>query len=142
MNTESFKLYAPSSYWKYSKEALEELVNGCGPRGWKGRYIPDSLIGVSIKEACNIHDFMYAFGEKEEDREQADRVLLNNMMRTVEACSGNWFSRWIRRKLALHYYGVVRDMGGTYFWHDKNPEGTVKNPEEVFNNGVDKELSG
>jgi len=127
------KLYAPSAYWLYDQKELADLVNGCGPDGWKNELIPDHLLWVSIEEACNIHDFMYVFGVTEADREEADRVFLNNMLRIVEEQSKCWTTRFIRRKLALHYYSVVRDMGGTYFWADKNKEENFKDPKEVRN---------
>ena len=129
------KLYAPPAYWKYTRAQLVEIVqvNGCGPDGWKNSLIPDCLLLVSISEACDIHDFMYVFGDTEADREEADRVFLNNMLRIVEEQSGCWFTLFLRRKLALHYYSVVRDMGGTYFWADKNPEESFKDPKEVRN---------
>lgn len=125
------KLYALPAYWALSKAALAEVVNGCGPAGWKGRYIPDHLLWVKIHEACNIHDWMYAVGKNEEDREEADRVFLNNMLRIVEAQSKTWLTRFLRRKLALHYYSVVRDNGGVYFWEDKNPDESFRDPLEV-----------
>lgn len=130
------KLYAPEAYWQLSLSARAETVNGCGPAGWKGRYVPDHLLWVKITEACNIHDFMYLVGQTEADREQADRVFLNNILRIVEAASANWFTRYARRKLALHYYSVVRDMGAVYFWADKNPDETFKDPKEDFAGAV------
>lgn len=127
----NYKLYAPESYWGYPKDLIGEIVNGCGPAGWKTRFIPDRILGTNISAACNIHDFMYHFGQTEADREEADRVFLNNLMRIVEADSRNFFTRWLRRKMVLYYYSAVRDMGGTYFWADKNSEATFKNPMEV-----------
>lgn len=120
------KLYAPESYWKYDRANLEEVINGCGPSGWKSRLVPDSILGVSIKVACEIHDFMYFFGENEEDREEADRTFLNNMLRIVEAESAWFGSKWARRRLVLYYYSSVRDFGGRYFWDDKNSEAEFK----------------
>jgi hypothetical protein len=129
------KLYAPAAYWQLSPAALAEIVNGCGPTGWKGDLIPDHLLWVKIADACDIHDYMYLVGKTEADREEADRVFLNNMLRIAEAFSANVFTRYGRRKLALHYYSVVRDYGGPYFWIDKNPGETFKNPEKVFGEG-------
>ena len=125
------KLYAPEQYWDLTPAARSEIVNGCGPAGWKGKYVPDHLLGVSIKEVCNIHDWMYWTGKTEADREEADRVFLNNMLRTIETKS-NFATRFIRRRLALHYYSIVRDYGAQYFWADKNPPETFRNPGGVF----------
>jgi len=128
------QLYAPSGYWSYKihkPEELAKLVNGCGPDGWKRKLIPDSILRVNIKEACDIHDWMYIFGETEADREAADRVFLNNMLRIVEEESKWFITRKIRRKIAYTYYEAVRDVGGMYFWQDKNPPSTFKDPKEI-----------
>lgn len=122
------KLYAPAEYWRLSVSARAELTNGCGPSGWKNGLVPDNLLWVDIGSACDIHDWMYYVGQTEADREEADRVFLNNMLRIVEAESANALTRFIRRRLALHYYGAVRDYGAVYFWADKNPPETFQTP--------------
>ena len=129
------KLYAPEEYWALKKndpEELSRIVNGCGPGNWKGKLISDSILGVRIKEACEIHDFMYRFGRSEHDRRKADRVFLNNMMRMTEAESSNVFSFWLRSTKAVAYYAIVRSVGGRYFWTtEKNPPETCIDPKEV-----------
>jgi len=126
------KLYAPAEYWELSPEARKEICNGCGPAGgWKRKYIPNHLLFVSISSACDIHDYMYFAGQTNEDREEADRVFLNNMLRIVEAESTNWLTRTIRRRLALDYYATVRDYGAQYFWVGKNPGSTFKDPNDL-----------
>jgi len=120
------KLFAPAEYWTLPENEKGKIVNGCGPCGWKSNFIPDHILWISIIEACNIHDYMYLVGAVEEDREEADRVLFNNMMRTIEGTPQNWFLRRWRRRLALEYYQQVRDFGGVYFWRGKNPQATMK----------------
>lgn len=122
------KLYAPVGYWQLTAAARAELTNGCGPSGWKNGLVPDNLLWINISSACDIHDWMYYVGQTEADREEADRVFLNNMLRIVEAESANIFTLTIRRRLALHYYGAVRDFGAPYFWAEKNPPETFRNP--------------
>lgn len=125
----STRLFAPAAYWQLTAAGRAELeLNGCGPDGWKNRLVPERLLGVAITAACNIHDYMYIVGETEADREEADRVFLNNMLRIVEAESANWLTRTLRRRLALHYYAAVRDFGGPFFWADKNPPETFRKP--------------
>ena len=124
--TTTATLFAPEGYWRLSEDARTELLNGCGPNGWKNRLIPDNLLWVSIKAACDIHDYMYITGRTEADREEADRVFLNNMLRIVEIRSSTWITRDIRRRLALRYYASVRDFGGPYFWAEKNPPETFQ----------------
>ena len=124
----NYKLYAPAAYWAMSAEARAEIVNGCGPSGWKSKFIPNKILWVDVRRACDIHDFMYHLGQTDADREEADRVFLNNLLRIVEAESTNFFTRVIRRRLVLHFYGAVRDMGGPYFWADKNEPCNFQQP--------------
>jgi len=63
---------------------------------------------------------MFAVGETIEDKDEADRVFLNNMLRLVDAGSTNWFTRWARSRAAVKYYYAVRDCGGPAFWREKN----------------------
>lgn len=68
---------------------------------------------------------MYSEGKVIEDKEEADRTFLNNMIRTIDAKSSSWL-KWIRRSRAMSYYSAVRDFGGIAFWKGKNPPGTMK----------------
>jgi hypothetical protein len=122
-------LYAPAAYWRLTRAGRAELqLNGCGPSGWKNRLVPEHLLWVSITAACDIHDYMYITGRTEADREESDRVFLNNMLRIVEGESSTWLTRDLRRRLALRYYATVRDLGGPYFWQEKNPPETYGIP--------------
>ncbi len=118
-------LYAPEGYWNLSPSEKEEICNGCGPKGLGGWIVPNTLYGLSIKEACNIHDYMYWVGKTERDREEADRAFLNNMVRIISDQSGV-ILRPFRRYRAMTYYGFVQDIGGPAFWDSKNPPETMK----------------
>lgn len=120
------KLFAPAEYWLLTDTEKAKLVNGCGPGGWKKKYIPDHILWINIVEACNIHDYMYAVGANEDDRLEADSVFSNNMLRIVESTPQNWFLRRWRRRLVTEYYQQVRDFGSIYFWEGKNPKSTLK----------------
>lgn len=115
------ELYAPQTYWQLTPAAHEEICNGCGAAGWKGGLIPDHLLWLSIRDACDIHDYMYHVGTCLADKEEADRVFLNNMLRIIEAESIWILKRW-RRHMAMDYYGAVKDFGGPFFWADKNKQ--------------------
>ena len=65
---------------------------------------------------------MYYVGETIEDKAEADRVFLNNMLRLVEA-DNTWFGRvlkMLRRRRALEYYEGVTAFGGPAYWEGKN----------------------
>lgn len=118
----SATLYAPPEYVN-ARPALRDLVaNGCGASGWKVDLVPDTVWGLSIKESCRIHDWMYAAGSTLADKEEADRVFLNNMLRLIEAAGGWWPLPSLRRRRALLYYEAVQNFGGPAFWQEKNKE--------------------
>lgn len=112
------ELYAPERYWRLTEEIRAEITNGCGTRGLIGLLVPDTIWGLSIKAACNIHDWMYAVGETIEDKKEADRVFLNNMLRLID--NGWWWLKKPRIIRARTYYNAVKICGGPAFWSGKN----------------------
>ena len=111
------KLFAPRDYWELSDED-RACYNGCGTSGWKGAVVPETLWGLNVTRACNIHDHMYKWGQTEEERAEADRVFLNNMLRIINAHGG--CLAWLRRYRAMTYYNFVRKFGGPHYWAGKN----------------------
>lgn len=111
------RLYAPENYINASPEARAEVCNGCGT----GKFVvPDKILGVPIKEACHIHDWMFTFAEHHYgDKDEADRVFLDNMMRIIFAHGGGVFTMFVRIVLAIIYYQIERHAGGVAFWVDK-----------------------
>ena len=117
---DTYDLYAPPDYWRLSSLQKEAICNGCGPNSWKIDIVPDNPLGIPFREPCNIHDYMYYVGKTHEDKEVADRVFLNNMMRVIQAHAktlddidrGQW--------IASLYYEAVRLAGGQAFWEGKN----------------------
>ena len=109
------ELYTPESYKNASSYEKDRVCNGCGPKGIGSVVIPNSIWGVNITQACNVHDWMYDRGCTIQDKEQADRVFLNNMIRLIGHSSFRWLTR-LRQMSARNYYRAVRDFGGPYFW--------------------------
>lgn len=112
------KLYAPTEYTKKTAEEIEKLTNGCGTRL---DFVPDKLFFiVNIKPACQIHDFCYLIGETFEDKAQADRIFLNNILRIIKAKVR--FFKFPFQFLAAVYYLAVVLFGGPAFWAGKNKD--------------------
>ncbi len=127
-------LYAPADYWILAKRDPEEMAyiaQGCGPHGWLDRIVPDKIAGLKITPACKIHDFMYYMGETETDREQADRVFLNNMFRMISVHTRSRWLKWYRRRKALQYYHAVKYLGAVFFWDGKNKPENLGDEWEV-----------
>ena len=105
-------------YALYKPEGYDPTVtNGCGSGRLGAVLVPDSLVGLCIKEACNIHDYMYHVGVTIEDKKLADRVFLNNMSRIVLLEGGPLLQP--RLALVRKYYEVVKYFGGPAFWKGK-----------------------
>ena len=118
------RLFAPEQYRAASPEVIAQVVNGCGTAGWKGKLVPDTIWFLNVKEACQIHDWMYAVGQTAADKEEADEVFLINLNRLVNEATGFWADllRNHRRLRVREYYLAVRYCGGPAFWTGKNPE--------------------
>jgi len=111
-------LWAPSKYWALSTDKKDTICNGVGPRGY-GFLIPDTIWGLRVTEAADIHDYMYYAGTALRDKTKADDVFLNNMVRIIE--EGTWWN-WLKR-LRCHrakwMYKAVKHFGGPAFWAGK-----------------------
>ena len=112
-------IYAPTAFLIASLEELKRRCNGCGSSSsWFKPF--KRILGTSILEACIIHDYMYSTGYTNDDKEEADRVFLNNMNRLITRDSVNWnkptkLQRFVVRK----YYLSVKYGGGESFWAGK-----------------------
>ncbi len=120
MNKE-IRFYVPENVKArlYDKEIKK---NGCGS-GWNAALVPDNWFGIDFTIPCAIHDEMYAVGKTTEDKNEADRVFLNNMLRVADAESCVF--RGLGRFLARRYYDMVVTYGGPAYWADKNESGMV-----------------
>ncbi len=113
------KLCAPRSYWNLSPKEKDEICNGAGPRNF-GWIIPDTIYFLSITVAANIHDYMYHIGEDIKDKELADRVFINNMIRLIQNHTDYDWLKKMRFRRAKIYYHAVSDFGGPAYWYGKD----------------------
>lgn len=113
-------LFAPEGFIRATPEMRAEVCNGCGPEGWKHSFLSNYLLGLNISAACDIHDWMYEFGTTEAERDEADRIFRNNMLRMIAHAGGGILLQGLRRLKALHYYRLVHNYGAIFYWCDKN----------------------
>lgn len=111
-------LYMPGPYIEADDNIKALICNGCGAAKSKFDFVPDTVWGLDITPACHIHDWMYHHGKTIDDKDEADRVFLNNMLRLIER--GNRFLKPLRRRRALKYYESVVAFGGPAYWANKN----------------------
>jgi len=113
------ELFAPAAYWDLGADEKATICNGMGAKDSLVSYfIPNTVYGLDLTEAGNIHDYMYHVGWTVEDKRRADEVFLNNMMRIVNH-QGGWLAP-LRRRRAVLYYEAVLYAGGPAFWSGKN----------------------
>lgn len=107
-------LLAPESYWKLSNDEKYEITNGCGPAR-ATNLIPDSVFGVDLAKACDIHDYTYTRPETMMDRADADDLFLVNMHRAVAQSLRSPFLQVMAFFAVNLYYLTVRLFGRRYF---------------------------
>ena len=108
------KLFKPQGYKALTAAEKSKICNGCGSKGLGGWLVPDTIYGLNISEACNIHDWQYSQGATLQDKEYADRIFLNNLVRIID--SGSKCLRWLRRRRALKMHWAVKTFGEPAFW--------------------------
>ena len=113
------KLFAPVGYLDLTPLEKKGICNGMGAKDSAlSALIPNTMWFLDVTEAGNIHDYMYHVGTTIADKEEADRVFLNNLMRLINN-KGGWLS-FLRRRRAIKYYEAVFYCGGDAFWEGKN----------------------
>ena len=118
------QLFAPEAYWKTPEG--ERRRWRCGPnRGLLEVLVPETIYGLRVSPACSIHDFMYSVGETIADKDEADRVFLNNMIRLIEDRKKFRVLVVLRLKRAFKYYEFVKHFGGPFYWVGKNKPSEV-----------------
>lgn len=115
--TTKLGLVAPVQYTRLTQEHKDSICNGAGPKRW-GWLVPDTMYGLSITAAANIHDYMYyvmsvtpaskwAYNQK-----VADELFYANMCTLINE-KGGWLRR-PRLTRAWLYYKAVSSFGGAF----------------------------
>lgn len=85
-----------------------EICNGAGPAGW-GWIVPDTMWGLWITLAADIHDWDYHWGKTPADRKAADDRFHRNLITLINAEGG--ILRGPRYIRAYEYWLAVRIFG-------------------------------
>lgn len=153
INALTVNLYADELIWQYRDDHPGEWQSyGCGPGGLGDFLVPDTMWGLSVREACRIHDGYYRHWPEsiEAARERADLILRNNCIRIIDAAFAAGVEAISRRKYKLEwcrqralkrqrwlyeqrleraqlYYVMVRRFGGPAYFDDwRNSERELK----------------
>ena len=110
-----YNLKVPKHLYSFDDDTLAMIVNGCGPRGFGDKIVPDKILFMSVKMACLIHDFMYESGTTRAHKMKADNWFLDNMLAIIRKDSSFFLLRMLRERLALGYYYAVVNFGDKCF---------------------------
>lgn len=111
-------LIGTAGFWRATTAKRKTICNGCGPSSWKS-FVPDTMYGLRVTDACDIHDWMYHHGKTERDRKLADRIFQINLNRIIDQKSGWWLTKKLRRARAYVYFLAVCWFGYIAFWKGK-----------------------
>ena len=112
--------FQPCCYHEATLQMKADAAGGCGPGGFGDKFVPDTLWGLSVKPSCEIHDWTYYYGETNEDKNKADRIFLNNMIRQIKDCDSWGMVENLRLRRARTYYNMVSWFGGGAFYANIN----------------------
>ncbi len=107
-------MLAPEGYWNLSEAEQYEISNGCGPAKATS-LVPDSILGISLTPACDIHDYTYTNPQSMEKRKLADDLFLENMRRLLNQDLKSPALKFFGLAGIQFYYLAVRLFGGFYF---------------------------
>jgi len=110
------KLYAPLEYWKLTPGQKKDICNGCGAKD--GISVPNTIYFLCVREACQIHDYMYHVGVTKADKLFADAMFRQNLTILISKNS-NWFTSILRQGRASKYYIAVSQWGESAYWENK-----------------------
>jgi hypothetical protein len=99
-------LIAPPSFWTADNNDLEAQLNGCGPSKLPSWFVPDSFLGLSVKNSCLIHDWMYYKAKSRKDFKEADEVFFENLNKQIDEKKD--FLSVARKAFSYIYFSAVR----------------------------------
>ena len=106
-------LLASKHYWEATELRRSLNCNGCGTEGWKGALVPDTIWGLDVNPACNIHDWDYAEGTTPDQKNAADFRFQKNMIALIRQSAKRSWTGWVlkipREYRAFTYYVAVSE---------------------------------
>ena len=109
-------IYAPKTYWESTDYDKLNVCNGCGAKD--GIDVPDTMWGLSITSACNVHDWMFNEGKTLADFYFANAVLIMNLAIIIVTEGSKWLAP-LRLARATKYFLAVQELGQDAYWVEK-----------------------
>jgi hypothetical protein len=100
-------LYAPNDFFDLPIEMVEDHIGGCGPGDFGDKIVPDSIWGLNIVRACEIHDFCFRV-LCDWPQKRCDVTFRNNIKRLITQGSKRRWLIPLRLIRMWTYYFAVR----------------------------------
>lgn len=110
-------IYAPKDFLEATCEEKRKICNGCGAKG--GTKFPDTMWGLLIVLACNIHDWSWDKSKTKGDLIFSNAIFLYNLTAIIINGS-NWIMLLPRISRATKYYLGVVLKGTKSYQKEKN----------------------
>jgi len=102
----------------HNMNSLERSIysNGCGPKtkwGLLANLVPESLYGLPVHHACDIHDYCWYVSRTKKDFEISDEGFRSNLFAIIESVKYRFYTRWLlwlRSYRAITYYRSVKEV--------------------------------
>ena len=111
-----YNLAAPWSFWTADVELRKSVVNGCGPGAIGDLIVPDKILGLNVKAACEIHDWMFCVYKCSEGFCLANDLFRKNMIRINHQHQGMGILKKARVPLILVYHFFVENAGKPFYF--------------------------
>jgi len=98
-------LECDQSFRDASQDLIDATCNGCGARD--GIDVPDTIWGLSITRACNVHDWDYQRGISAQMKDIADDRFRRNLQKLIDHAYSNsgWLLRFTNIRRLLRCFG-------------------------------------
>jgi len=103
---------------------LDYKSNGCGSDTARFDFVPDTIYGMSIFEACRRHDWAYKVGGTKYDKFIGDMEFLYNMIVLIINIEDTPHPTFLGLLRAMKYFYAVHTKGDSSFnFHSGEPDG-------------------
>lgn len=107
---------APASFWKADQDLIDEVCGGCGPGGIGDYVVPDTVLFLNVRVACEVHDWCFAVWNYKAGFDKANNVFKNNMIRIIDQRTKWGWLKKHRYKRAYGNYWMVQHCGESFFY--------------------------
>jgi lysozyme len=112
---------------EFAKPSFCDYPSKCGAGVGIGDIIvPETMYGLSVSPACDIHDAMWDIAEPSWiEFHQSNSIFLSNILSIIHHRSSSITLEHLRNYRAVTYYNTVNTIGSKIFWKLKKEQGEL-----------------